>query len=100
MDLFRSKRVKRHGVLLDTPVDGSDHCIGCDAACCRGFPSVELTPQEYANLERLGAARLHFLLDGNHYLLIENGCEFLSENRCTIYDQRPSICRRFTCREI
>jgi uncharacterized protein len=100
MDLFRSRRAKKHGMLVDEPVDGNDHCLGCDAACCRGFPSVELTHQEYATLERLGAARLEFLLDGRHYLIIENGCEFLEDGRCSIYEQRPSICRRFTCREI
>lgn len=100
MDLFRSRRVKKRGVLLDEHVDGNDNCSGCDAACCRGFPSVELTPQEYATLERFGAARLQFLLDGRHYLLIENGCEFLIDGRCGIYDHRPDICRRFTCCEL
>ena len=100
MDLFRSKRAKRHGILLDEPVDGNDSCIGCDAACCRGFPSVELTAAEYAALEKLGALRLEFLLDGRHYLMIENGCEFLDGSRCAIYDQRPNICRRFTCRDV
>lgn len=100
MDLFGSKREKRRGVLLEEGVDGGERCLDCDAACCRSFPSVELTPQEYADLERLGAARLQFLLDGHHYLVIENGCEFLVGNRCAIYPRRPAICRRFTCRDI
>src|SRR5512138_1242517 len=99
MDLFRRRKVKKRGTLLDEPVEGTG-CSGCDAACCRGFPSVALTPQEYATLERLGAARLEFLLNGNHYLIIENGCEFLIDSRCTIYDHRPEICRRFTCSEV
>jgi Fe-S-cluster containining protein len=86
-------------MLLDEALDGSDHCRDCDAACCRGFPTVELTAAEYTALERLGAVRLEFLLDGHHYLVIENGCEFLVDNRCGIYEQRPSICRRFTCRD-
>jgi hypothetical protein len=97
MDLFRTKRVKKHGRLLDKPLDGCKQCIGCDADCCRGFPSVELTPDEYTTLELLGAVRLEFLLSGRHYLIIENGCEFLVNNRCRIYDHRPDICRRFTC---
>jgi Fe-S-cluster containining protein len=99
MTLFGRKREKRHGVLLAEGVDGGDRCRECDASCCRGFPSVELTPQEYGTLERLGAARLQYLLSGRYYLMIENGCEFLSGNRCAIYDQRPAICRRFTCRD-
>lgn len=98
MDLFRKKPLKKHGILLDTPMDGSEHCLGCDADCCRGFPSVELTPEEYGTLERLGASRLELLLNGHQYLIIENGCEFLIGNRCSIYHHRPSICQRFTCR--
>ena len=96
MSLFRRNRVKRHGLLLDDPVDGS-RCCGCDADCCRGFPSVALSAAEYGTLARLGAQRLAFTLDGRFYLLIENGCEFLDRNRCAIYADRPDICRRFTC---
>jgi len=99
MNLFRREREKRRGILLDEGVDGGDRCRECDAACCRGFPTVELTPDEYATLERLGAVRLEYLLSGRYYLIIENGCEFLSGNRCGIYPQRPAICRRFTCRD-
>jgi len=99
MILFSTKREKRRGLLLDEGVDGGDRCRECDAACCRGFPTVELTPDEYVTLERLGAVRLEYLLSGRYYLIIENGCEFLSGNRCGIYAQRPAICRRFTCRD-
>jgi len=100
MNLFRMKRVKKHGILLDKPVDGNEVCKECDAACCRGFPSVRLTAEEYCCLEQLGAARLQFLLNGEHYLIIEHGCEFLEDNRCGIYEQRPLVCRLFTCREL
>ena len=100
VNLFKTKRVKRQGFLSDRPVDGDESCRGCEADCCRGFPSVKLTAEEYSTLERLGAVRLLFLLNGEHYLLIEHGCEFLDQNRCSIYNQRPEICRRFTCREI
>lgn len=99
MDLFGRKLVKKHGILLDVFLDGNQQCQNCDAACCRGFPTVALTPEEYAALEKLGAKRLEFLLDGHSYLIIENGCEFLVDNSCGIYEQRPSICRRFICRD-
>lgn len=99
MSLFGRKRLKRRGVLLDEGVDGGERCRECDGACCRAFPSVELTAQEYGTLERLGASRLEYLLSGRYYLLIENGCEFLVGSRCGIYEQRPAVCRRFTCRE-
>lgn len=100
MILFGRKQGKKHGLLLDRPFDGEQHCLNCGAACCRGFPAIELTPAEYTALQRLGAIRLELLLDGHSYLIIENGCEFLVNDRCGIYDQRPSVCRRFTCRDI
>lgn len=72
-------------------------CASCDGACCRGFFSVELTPEEYLILQKLGAQRLEFTLTERFFLIIENGCEFLDGNRCGIYDYRPDICRRFSC---
>lgn len=100
MELFRNQRVKKRGVLLAEPVDDDERCRSCDAACCRGFPRVELTRAEYELLRGRGAVRLQFLLNGHYYLEIENGCEFLVGNRCGSYDLRPAICRRFTCRDI
>ena len=99
MPFFQDTRKKLHGVLLERPADGSGRCSACDASCCRGFPSVELTAEEYAVLKGLGAVRLEFTLNGHYYLLIEHGCEFLVGNRCSIYDHRPAICRRFVCRD-
>lgn len=88
---------RRRGLLLDQPLDDGEHCRECAADCCRGFPSVELSAEEYARLQRLGALRLEFTLSGRFFLIIEHGCEFLHDNRCGIYAQRPAICRRFTC---
>ena len=96
--LVRSK-VKKHGMLMDVPVDDDDRCRACDGACCRSFPSVNLSWEEYERLKGLGAGRLDFSLTGHNRLIIENGCEFLVAGQCSIYDQRPEICRRFFCRE-
>ena len=93
----RTPPARRRGMLQDAPLDNSDRCRNCAADCCRGFPSVELSTDEYALLEKLGAIRLEFTLTGHFYLMIENGCEFLIDNRCAIYTQRPAICRRFIC---
>ncbi len=98
MRFTRRKEDKRHGILLDQPIDDDACCRECDGACCRSFPSVNLTWDEYEQLKGLGATRLHFSLIGQHQLIIENGCEFLLDNRCSIYEQRPDICRRFICR--
>jgi len=91
---------KRHGLLLNQPLDDPSCCSTCAALCCRSFPNVDLSWDEYQRLEALGAARLHFSLHGPHKLIIENGCEFLRGNRCGIYDDRPEICRRFICKAV
>lgn len=99
MLFFADKRKKRHGILLDNPRENEARCASCAADCCRGFPSIELDAAEYSLMETLGAKRLEFTLDGRFYLIIENGCEFLDNNRCAIYEQRPRICRIFTCKD-
>lgn len=94
----RSKTVK-HGMLMDRPLDDDGRCRECDGACCRAFPSVNLSWAEYERLKSLGARRLDFSLVGHHRLIIENGCEFLAEGKCSIYADRPDTCRRFFCRD-
>jgi hypothetical protein len=96
--LGRSK-TKKHGMLMDLPVDDDSRCKECDGACCRAFVSVKLSWPEYERLRDIGAHRLNFSLSGRHTLDIENGCEFLMEGRCAIYDIRPETCRRFFCRD-
>ena len=98
MKLFGRRRDRKHGFLHDGPVEGS-RCTGCVAVSCRSFVSVELTAAEYRLLQELGARRLEFTLTGRHYLDIEDGCEFLRDDRCSIYPHRPDICRRFSCQE-
>lgn len=98
MLFHRRVKDKRHGVLLDQPLDDPSCCGACAALCCRSFPNVDLSWEEYQLLESMGATRLHFSIHGPHKLIIENGCEFLVGDRCGIYELRPEICRRFICR--
>ena len=93
------KQPRLQGVLREQPLDDDPRCAGCDGACCRGFPSVELTWVEYERLREIGATRLVLPLAGPPLLLIDFCCEFLVGGRCSIYDQRPGICRRFACRD-
>ena len=90
-------RTKLHGILLDQPLESPERCRDCDGACCRSFASVPLNWPEFEQLRALGAHRLDFSLTGHHQLIIENGCEFLAAGRCTIYPNRPEVCRRFYC---
>jgi Fe-S-cluster containining protein len=93
------EKTKKHGILLDGPVDDDGRCRDCGGACCQSFPSVDLSWIEYERLRDFGATRLHFSLNGHCKLIIENGCEFLAEGRCAIYPDRPDVCRRFFCRD-
>ncbi len=94
------QKTKLHGILLDHPEDGSERCITCGGACCSSFAAIEISWEEYEQLRALGACRLQISLYGAHRLEIDYGCEFLVQGRCSIYEQRPDICRRFTCAEI
>jgi len=94
---FSRSKNRKHGVLLDYQSDGDSLCTECDAACCRSFPAVDITALEHSYLSSIGATRLQFSLIGRHKLLIENGCEFLSKGKCSIYQHRPDICQRFMC---
>ena len=98
--LFPPLRKKRyHGILLDAPRDGDERCQNCGGLCCKSFAAVEVTWDEYERLRALGATRLQLSLYGAHRLEIDYACEFLVEGRCSIYDVRPDICRRFFCTE-
>jgi len=100
MLFFRRNKDKRHGLLLDHPLDDPPCCGTCAALCCRSFQNLKLSSKEYSHLAALGATRLEFSLYGPHKLNIESGCEFLLLNRCGIYEQRPEICRRFICQTV
>ncbi len=100
MNWTNRTKVKKHGLLLEGPVDDDGRCQTCGGACCRAFPAVELTWDEFQRLTALGARRLEFSLTGHHQLLIENGCEFLASGRCAIYSDRPDVCRRFYCQDL
>lgn len=93
--LLRKK--KYHGILLDAPRDDDDRCRECGGACCSSFAAVEVSWADYERLHELGAKRLQLSLYGPHKLEIDTGCEFLTGGRCSIYEARPDICRRFFC---
>ena len=99
MTFFGRSKLLKHGMLMDRPVDDDGRCRECDGQCCRAFPTVNISWHEYERLKSLGAHRLDFSLTGHHNLIIENGCEFLSAGKCSIYEHRPDTCRRFFCRD-
>jgi Fe-S-cluster containining protein len=93
------QKTKLHGILLDHHQNDNERCQTCDGACCRSFSDVELSWEEFERLHDLGARRLELSLVGHHRLVIDYNCEFLVGGKCTIYEARPDVCRRFTCTE-
>ena len=82
MPFFTRSKVKKRGLVMESPVTDDGRCESCGGKCCSSFPSVNLSWQEYEHLREMGARRLLFSLREHHQLIIENGCEFLSEGRC------------------
>jgi uncharacterized protein len=89
------------GVRVDFPVmkipakslhDPTITCSSCAACCCR-LEVLLITdtnvPEAFVEFDRWGGARMRRLEDG--------WCAALDRNTqlCTIYEQRPLICREF-----
>jgi Fe-S-cluster containining protein len=67
------------------------NCLDC-AACCKVFGIVESegsSMHEYTMDHGLGYLTMQIKWDGSCICL-------LSDNRCLIYDDRPSVCRTLT----
>lgn len=92
-----SHRTRRRAAIAEAAVDDDPRCRSCGAVCCRSFVSVPITWAEYERLLALGAQRLELSLHGEHRLIIDGACEFLVDGRCSIYADRPDLCRRFIC---
>ncbi|MFZ4713441.1 MAG: YkgJ family cysteine cluster protein [Bacteriovoracaceae bacterium] len=86
--------------------DSCDTFLKCDrclpAKCC-SYVSMELDkPEELADYENLlwyvAHNNIHvYISEKRWYMNIVNRCNFLGEdNRCTIYERRPQICRDYS----
>ncbi len=77
-------------------------CDHCTAKCCRYFALPIDTPTNREDFENMRWYMLHgdisvFVDDGNWFLLVHNDCDHLDDDhRCGIYDDRPTICRRYS----
>ena len=75
-------------------------CNGCDAVCCRNLAMMVTRPRTRGEIDEL-SWYLRFkpvsIYIRNHrwYILVEGDCMYLDKNNmCTIYEKRPSRCRR------
>jgi Fe-S-cluster containining protein len=87
-------------LLRDAPADVP--CGSCNA-CCRTFHQLHVRPDEKRARRRLPKEYLSVargLPPG--YLLLgytdEGACPVLIGGRCTIYEDRPLVCRTYDCR--
>lgn len=80
-------------------------CDTCNALCCKYF-CLEIdqpdTIEEYENIRWYllhEGTSVHIDEEDDWYLQIYNPCKMLDGNRCSIYDNRPLICRNYgeTC---
>ncbi len=82
---------------------GFSGCAGCEAHCCDGRRGIVFSQ---IVLEDFEAVYRHFpilFIFGNlgfakPVILLTNGrdfCPYLEDFRCTIYEERPSICRSY-----
>lgn len=76
-------------------------CNQCVALCCRYFALALDKPETMRDFEDMRWYILHedasiFVEDGEWYLQINRKCRaLLPDNRCGIYDNRPTICRGY-----
>lgn len=86
----------RHDAASDVP------CDGC-TACCRSSQFIHITPDDADAVAHIPSALL-FPAPGlpvGHYVVgyDEQGhCPMLVDDRCSIYEHRPTTCRSYDCR--
>jgi Fe-S-cluster containining protein len=77
-------------------------CDQCVALCCRYFAFQIEKPTTQRDFDDLRWYMLHedtiiFVEDGQWYIQINRKCKaLLPDNRCGIYENRPTICREYT----
>lgn len=86
------------------------NCLDCPAYCCSVYERVQVTPRDVRRLanhfnvaEEVAVARFTKVYEKERVLrrkadpVLGQACHFLNPEtrRCTIYNARPAVCRRF-----
>ncbi len=86
----------------ETLPEGEYLCMYCPGKCCRYFALPIDLPETRRQFDYLRWFLLHehasvFVDGGDWYLLVHTKCKHLmDDNRCGIYETRPTICREYT----
>ena len=81
---------------------GTVLCDFCTAKCCKYFALPIDTPTTVEDFQYIRWFLLHdaahiFIEDGTWYLLVQTECKHLqADNRCGIYQTRPTICSEYS----
>ena len=76
-------------------------CTRCGARCCRYFCFEIDEPDDFDEFENIRWFLCHegvsiHIDDGDWFISLNNRCKMLDdENRCTMYHDRPMICREY-----
>lgn len=87
---------------LPVLTNGGSLCNQCVALCCRYYAFQIDKPETKRDFEDMRWYLLHedtsiFVEDGEWYIQVNRKCkELLPDNRCGIYEKRPTICREYT----
>ncbi len=88
--------------MMDTATVRDVPCNGC-RLCCQGNELVLLDPEHGDDLSKYKVVEHTAVVDGRKKIISAlpfkaNGdCHYLGESGCTIYADRPRICRTFSC---
>jgi Fe-S-cluster containining protein len=85
-----------------SPIATNVPCNGC-TLCCRGYQAIILHPECGDDAAKYQTVEVPNPLTGEPALMVEqkpNGdCIYLGEQGCSIYEDRPIICRGYDCRK-
>lgn len=103
MEMTAGDREHRAGTMALISAAGAMGCKDCDARCCRhnpdGKPTNLVGRKEISRISRLLPAGSPMLRirhkDGMEEAELPFPCVFLQDGRCSIYDDRPIVCKMF-----
>ena len=93
---------------MDKDIEGKKvkNCDSCDGACCK-YVAMELDcPEDLDDFENIKWYIIHKNIrvyideEGTWNIEFSTPCKYLNDsNRCSLYDKRPQICRKYNREE-
>ena len=101
MSAYRDKSVILP--LIDTAIEREkvSQLIKCPPGecgeCCRHHNTIAISHLEYISLQAVQKQQPNVSQSSNGqlYLCVQNGCQYLVRNVCSVYAVRPSVCKAF-----